>query len=271
MSGRIAPARQLVLGSAIVLLAAAAACHGESYGVRVILGDEGLGDHVRNVDVYLVDDCDDLASSGAAPDTWVAAVHFAPEEAADRLGEVEPGEYGLYAVLRDEDCQAIAAGCAQVSLEAGAGGDLSVEVTRIDGRGCDHGARCELGQCVSEGGDADADADADADTGCSEAQCRDGRRDSCCPAACTPTSDLDCCDLAACSMTADGCCPEGCTAASDQDCCDAAECRAPADTCCPSSCRVSEDSDCCEAADCNMFDEDGCCPAHCNEYNDDDC
>lgn len=232
--------RPLALGITAALLAAAA-CPGESYDVRVILDDDWLGDRARNVDVYLVDDCDRVGHDGAAPAAWAAAVHFAPDEAADRLGEVEPGDYGLYAVLRDEDCEAIAAGCAPVSLEAGAGGVLSVEVNHVDGRGCDADERCDAGQCVSEGPDADADADGD----CGETLCR--------------------------AETRDGCCPEGCTAVNDQDCCDAAECRDVADICCPSSCRVWEDSDCCEAAACDFFDDDGCCPAHCHEFDDVDC
>jgi hypothetical protein len=256
------------LATAALLLAAGAACSQESYRIDVFLGNDWLSERAQGVEVFLVADCEDLGATGGEPSGWSAAVRFGPDEPSERLGEVEPGAYGLYARVRDEDCAVIAAGCEPVTLEAGSGGTLEVTVDPVDGPDCEEGDRCESGHCEGPGADADADADVD----CTDALCRDGVRDSCCPSSCTPTSDLDCCDVAPCSTTADGCCPPGCTVVSDLDCCEAADCEDhTADSCCPSSCRVSNDRDCCDAAACTFWNEDGCCPTRCTEDSDDDC
>jgi len=103
------------------------------------------------VEVYLVDSCDDV-TLGARPVPAVATTYVRRDKAG-ALGEVEPGDYGLYGVAQDVNCGVVAAGCTPVTI-AGPDDDLAVTLSNLQSGGCANGTDCSLdtGECIENAG-----------------------------------------------------------------------------------------------------------------------
>ena len=103
------------------------------------------------VEVYLVDSCDDV-TLGARPVPAVATTYVRRDKAG-ALGEVEPGDYGLYGVAQDVNCAVVAAACTPVTI-AGPDDDLAVTLSNLQSGGCAIGMDCSLdtGECTENGG-----------------------------------------------------------------------------------------------------------------------
>jgi hypothetical protein len=99
------------------------------------------------VEVYLVDSCEDV-TLGTRPVPAVASAYVRRDKAG-ALGEVEPGNYGLYGVAQDADCAVVAAGCAPVTI-AGAEDTVAVTLTGLQSEGCPIDLDCSLdtGECI---------------------------------------------------------------------------------------------------------------------------
>jgi len=99
------------------------------------------------VEVYLVDSCEDV-TLGTRPVPAVASAYVRRDKAG-ALGEVEPGNYGLYGVAQDADCAVVAAGCAPVTI-AGAEDTVAVTLTGLQSEGCPIDLDCSLdtGECT---------------------------------------------------------------------------------------------------------------------------
>lgn len=103
------------------------------------------------VEVYLVDSCDDV-TLGARPVPAVATTSVRRDKAG-ALGEVEPGDYGLYGVAQDVNCAVVAAGCTPITI-AGPDDDLAVTLSNLQSGGCAIGTDCSLdtGECIENAG-----------------------------------------------------------------------------------------------------------------------
>jgi hypothetical protein len=103
------------------------------------------------VEVYLVDSCEDV-TLGTRPVPAVESTYVRRDKAG-ALGEVEPGDYGLYGVAQDANCAVVAAGCAPVTIES-AEDTLAVTLSSMQSGGCSLDLDCSLdtGECI-EGGE----------------------------------------------------------------------------------------------------------------------
>ena len=103
------------------------------------------------VEVYLVDSCEDV-TLGTRPVPAVASAYVRRDKTG-ALGEVDPGNYGLYGVAQDADCAVVAAGCAPVTI-AGAEDTVAVTLTGLQSEGCPIDLDCSLdtGECIDGAG-----------------------------------------------------------------------------------------------------------------------
>ena len=157
---------------------------GGGYEVEVHFDPEALADDGAAVEIALVPSC--AAQTLGAPASGALTVVTAHRMGGvERLGDVAPGDYGLYARAMSADCEVIAAGCEPVSLAAGGEGVLVVTVSAIAGPGCTAGTVCEAGECVrSDGGMGECPGGCDDGDACTT--------DVCVAAACvSSTRDLD--------------------------------------------------------------------------------
>lgn len=107
------------------------------------------------VEVYLVDSCEDV-TIGARPVPAVSATYVSRDKTG-ALGEVEPGDYGLYAVAQDADCAVVAAGCAPTTI-TGADDVVTVSLASMQSPGCpiDQSCTLETGECTGASPRVDA-------------------------------------------------------------------------------------------------------------------
>ncbi|MEM6954877.1 MAG: hypothetical protein AAF411_02560 [Myxococcota bacterium] len=131
------------------------------------------------VEVAIVSSCEAQSVTGRIDGR--AVLRFAVAGASSPLGDVAPGQYGLFARLVDGDCQVVAAGCASVDLEARGSGRLEVQVEAAAGSQCEVGESCLEGRCENAAIDAGVDvaaegecADCQSDNPCVEARCENG-------------------------------------------------------------------------------------------------
>jgi hypothetical protein len=103
------------------------------------------------VEVYLVDSCEDV-TLGTRPVPAVESTYVRRDKAG-ALGEVEPGDYGLYGVAQDANCAVVAAGCAPVTIES-AEDMLAVTLSSMQSGGCPLDLDCSLdtGECIDNTG-----------------------------------------------------------------------------------------------------------------------
>ena len=103
------------------------------------------------VEVYLVDSCEDV-TLGTRPVPAVESTYVRRDKAG-ALGEVEPGDYGLYGVAQDANCAVVAAGCAPVTIES-AEDTLAVTLSGMQSGGCPLDLDCSLdtGECMENTG-----------------------------------------------------------------------------------------------------------------------
>ena len=103
------------------------------------------------VEVYLVDSCEDV-TLGTRPVPAVESTYVRRDKAG-ALGEVEPGDYGLYGVAQDANCAVVAAGCAPVTIES-AEDTLAVTLSGMQSGGCPLDLDCSLdtGECIDNTG-----------------------------------------------------------------------------------------------------------------------
>jgi len=103
------------------------------------------------VEVYLVDSCEDV-TLGTRPVPAVESTYVRRDKAG-ALGEVEPGDYGLYGVAQDANCAVVAAGCAPVTIES-AEDTLAVTLSGMQSGGCPLDLDCSLdtGECIENTG-----------------------------------------------------------------------------------------------------------------------
>ncbi|MFK8004360.1 MAG: hypothetical protein AB8H86_32640 [Polyangiales bacterium] len=134
-------------------------CQSE-YDVRVRVSAADLGDIVRT-QVAVVPTCS-TQELGGAPMSTVRLVEFAPGEAVPALGELMPGDYGLYARAMNAQCQVVAAGCTPIVVERGGGGQLAVDMSSLSPAAfCDVSRTCVQGACAGfDAGSPDAGQDA---------------------------------------------------------------------------------------------------------------
>jgi hypothetical protein len=123
------------------------ACSSGSYSVSVVFESEADRDRARAIELALVD--------GGCGETTIGAPAIDPVQqivirrgATAMLAPVPTGRYGLYGIARDAQCAAIASGCADVDLEAGASGVAMVTLRSIGGPRC-AASRCVDGSCVT--------------------------------------------------------------------------------------------------------------------------
>ncbi len=161
-----------------------------------------------------------------------------------------------------------AGGCADVTPAVGSGG--SGGATGSGGGAGSGGIDCFNALCDPIGDRCcPAACMPGNDFDCCEAATCSTVSDACCSSTCAEADDVDCCDEAACSNSSDGCCPATCTPANDVDCCDT-PCSQAADGCCGNMCTSANDADCCAVATCDPT-PDGCCSDACTAANDQDC
>ena len=185
----------------MLLVIAAAACDAPTYRVVVRFEPTELADSVTRVEVALVPSCTGT-SSGADPIDPIREVAITRTSTSGAIGTIEPGTYGLHARGRDDGCGVIAAGCDEVRIDEGGGGDLVVTIRAIAGAGCASGETCVAGEC--RGPDAGGIDAGGIDAGGIDAGGIDagptldgGRRDAgvectmCDPSACPPTFCVD--------------------------------------------------------------------------------
>jgi hypothetical protein len=105
------------------------------------------------VEVYLVESCDDV-TLGARPVPALASTYVSRDQAG-ALGEVDPGDYGLYGVAQDVTCEVVAAGCAPVAI-TDANDALEVTLSSMQTGGCPVGVTCSVnmdtGDCIENTG-----------------------------------------------------------------------------------------------------------------------
>lgn len=141
------------------------------YEVRIRFSSEANRSSTTRLEVALVESCDDQVSGPATG--VVRRVDYAVNDAT-ALGSVDPGEYGLYVRAIGRECDVVATGCSQVSIDKN-GGTLDVLLQPASGATCINGFFCMNGECIPGGA---------ADTGATDAGAFD-----------TTTVDTGVCDL----------------------------------------------------------------------------
>lgn len=139
-------------------------CDSGGYDVEIRFDPEALADDAQGVEVALGAPCADQ-TLGEPPVGAVASAVARRSGGSMALGDLEPGDYGLVALARDGGCAVMAAGCADVSIEAGGSGTLAVTLEAATGPGCAAGRTCDDGVCSAPG---DAGPPGDCPGGCDD-------------------------------------------------------------------------------------------------------
>jgi alpha-tubulin suppressor-like RCC1 family protein len=149
----------------VLLLGAAAACDEGGYSVVVSFDPTTLADEVSSVEVAVIASCDEQPSAGGDPTDAIRLVTVT-RAGGEALGHVEPGSYGLYGRGRSRaTCEVVAAGCEQVTVEAGGEGAFEVVLHDSGGPGCPAGLQCLYGTCTTEDADVRCGDDSECDDG----------------------------------------------------------------------------------------------------------
>ncbi len=193
-------------------------CSKGGYTVVVRFEPVSLASSVEDVEVSLGAACAMQGRAGESPVGAVQTVEVRRGAGSAPLGDVAPGAYGLYGRGRAAACGVVAAGCTDVTLEAGGEGELVVTLTAVSGPGCPIGTTCMTGRCV--GPDAGMDAsrpdagDAGRPDAASDAAVDSGASCACAPCetcnasgACVPALDGVACAGGVCHASA---CCTGC-------------------------------------------------------------
>ena len=139
----------------LVLVLALAAC-GDDGGYAVRVAHDGP-EALSCVEVSLVGSCAEQSGGGAEPVGARRTAGGPTDGPLSGLGRVPAGPAALY-VRACDGCRIVAAGCRDVVLEDGGGGEIEVALVSVDGPACS--GTCAAGRC----GDASIDAGADAST-----------------------------------------------------------------------------------------------------------
>ena len=159
-----------------------AGCSG-GYTVTVDFEPDALADQARVVELALIESCD-TQPLGDAPDDVFVRMEYRRGDSAG-LGDVDAGQYGLYARARGADCRVIAAGCIPVTLKKGGGGELVVVAAALDGAGCRGSEICDDGECRP----GDAGNDGGSDVGIDAPMCMCAACADCVDGACVPVQE----------------------------------------------------------------------------------
>jgi len=127
-------------------LAAVAGCSGGKYEVVVRFEPESLASTVDRVEVTLIPDCGSQLL-GEGPLSALSQVEIDRRSGSGSLPPAPAGTYGLY-VRGWIGCNVAAAGCDEVTLEAGGSGRLVAVARTLAGHGCDPGSACMGDRCV---------------------------------------------------------------------------------------------------------------------------
>jgi alpha-tubulin suppressor-like RCC1 family protein len=133
----------------------------ETLGVEVSFDALPRAMQPIRVEVYMVESCD-AVSLGDRPEDPVASTYALRDGGeGPRLGTLDPGQYGLYAIAQDASCVAVAAGCVPVTIDSNTEGPLSIALGGFSGEGCAVGEQCvvESGQCVPRTEDCSSQPD----------------------------------------------------------------------------------------------------------------
>ena len=76
-------------------------------------------------EAYLVSSCEQVWMGTVSKSALTSTYVLSNDESGPAGGSFEHGDYGLYAVARDDECEVIAAGCAEVTIDENTEGPLS--------------------------------------------------------------------------------------------------------------------------------------------------
>ncbi len=142
---------------AVAATALVAGCRGGEYTVTLEFSPPELAASSSWIELALVASCAEQTLGG--PPSGARQRIDLSRGSTPALDPAEPGDAALYARAWSSDCQVVAAGCEPVVLEAGGSGVLTVTLRDVSGFGCDAGAVCTGGRCVSgDGGVSDGSA-----------------------------------------------------------------------------------------------------------------
>jgi hypothetical protein len=159
---------------ALLLVTTSAACTDPGYEVVVLFDPPALADDAVAISISVIDECSVQPLGQVPAEPVVREILLRRGDELSALGPLSPGQYGLYALARANDCRVVAAGCEPVDLENGGSGRLTVSADGADGPACGDGFLCDgAGQCRPGGGpdmdaammDGGVDGDATVDSG----------------------------------------------------------------------------------------------------------
>lgn len=150
MKTRIGQARLGVLLLLTILVMGCGGSTNDTVPIEVSFDTLARSAQPIRVEVFLLESCEPV-SMGQTPDDPIASSYAVRDgTTGPRLGRLPPGEYGLYALARDESCFVVAAGCVPVSIGTAAQDSLTIELGGFAGEGCPIDELCdsEVGRCV---------------------------------------------------------------------------------------------------------------------------
>lgn len=126
----------------------------------------------------------------------IRLVEFTRGDAVPALGDLAPGDYGLYARAMNAECQVVAAGCTPIVVEGGGEGQLAVDMSSLPPASfCDAARVCLQGACVAaDAGSQDAGEDADVSDALPDALAVDARPDAAMDAGAGDAGALESCE-----------------------------------------------------------------------------
>lgn len=175
-----------VLRLAALLCLAFVACSGDGYSIVIRFSPLDAAELVDRVDVAFINDCESSPTLTAPIEDAVLSLVVSRSGAAQELGELPEGQYGLYGRATN-DCGLSAMGCDDIEILS-SGGELLLELVVTDFGTCQP---CEGPDCPCEG-----DQDCTPPEVCVDGQCV-------CEGDCPCVEDRDCprnmtCDAGEC-------------------------------------------------------------------------
>jgi len=126
-----------------------AGCSSGGYTVVVRFEPPSIARDAPRVQLALVGSCAAQGGVGAEAIGVIETVELRRGASGVALGDAPPGAYGLYVRAWSATCHVVAAGCADVMLDAGGDGELVVTARGVAGIACPSGTACTDGTCRS--------------------------------------------------------------------------------------------------------------------------
>ncbi|MEZ4288358.1 MAG: hypothetical protein R3A47_09495 [Polyangiales bacterium] len=130
----------------LFVLSVACADPGAKINFQIGFSPESVSSSVAAIEVFLVNDCDDV-SLGTPPNDYVRSIVARRNAPVEGLGALNQGNYGAYGIATTDDCEIVATGCRAFAV-GNENATVSLVLSELDdGATCSEASQCDRGVC----------------------------------------------------------------------------------------------------------------------------